>query len=56
MDPMSGCKIRLVFTYRPETVLSSTKVAYTFEIIFFALHLCNRGYMVHTEEGKAWLA
>jgi len=29
MDPMSGCDIRLVFAYRPETVHRSTKDAYT---------------------------
>ena len=37
MDPMSGCDIRLVFTFRPETVHCSTKDAYTSEITFLAL-------------------
>ena len=40
MDPMSGWNIRLVFTSPSETVHRSTQDAHTFEITFFALHLC----------------
>ena len=37
MDSMSGCGIRLLFTFRPKTVHCSTKNAYTSEITFLAL-------------------